>query len=79
MHGSVAFFESGDLLRNLVLGDLKILWPQTADVISLAIRDGNVELHQNYGYAQMCCVVLSGEPRFTGDEKQHAQDKSQST
>ena len=65
----VAFFKGGDLFRDIVFSDLEVFGAKAGDVVSLAVSDGNVELHQNDVDAETRCLVLRGGPGRSGHKK----------
>ena len=55
---AVAFFKRSDLLLDLILGHDEILGVETRDIASLAIGNGNVQLHQVDVHKDASVVVL---------------------
>src|ERR1035441_7346179 len=69
----VAFLKGGNLLRNVIFFNNEVFRAKTRDIVSFAIRDSNVELHQNDVDAETRCLVLGCRTRRGGQEKKKTQ------
>src|ERR1035441_10423966 len=70
-----ALLEGGNLLLDVVLFNGEVLRAKTRDIVSFAIRDGNIELHKNDVYAKTRCFVLGRGPRYGGQRQKETHRK----
>ncbi len=73
--GSVAFFKSGNFLRNAVLGDAEIRGAKIRDVVTSAIGYGHIQLDEVDDHVQASSALALLRNRRSPETREESEQK----